>query len=110
MPMTLIRDGSMRWTAQSAQPTAARLFHAAGTVRVVAARQLANRPGWTILRRTNMSFLIYIIGVVIFIGGLIYGAVLMNVPTQWIVVGTLVLLGLSVLMGVNSTRQKDPSS
>jgi hypothetical protein len=57
-----------------------------------------------------MSFSIYIIGVAIFIGGLIYAAVLMNVPTQWIVVGTLIMLGLSVLMGVNATRQKDPAS
>lgn len=57
-----------------------------------------------------MSFSIYIVGVAIFIGGLIYAAVLMNVPTQWIVVGTLIVLGLSVLMGVNVTRQKDPPS
>lgn len=55
-----------------------------------------------------MSFAIYIAGVAIFIAGLIYAAVLMNVPTQWIAVGTLVVLGLSVLMGVNATRQKDP--
>ncbi|MDZ4811024.1 MAG: hypothetical protein SGI99_00210 [Pseudomonadota bacterium] len=57
-----------------------------------------------------MSFAIYIIGVAIFIGGLIYGAVLMNVPQQWIAVGAIVLLGLSVLMGVNATRQKDPAA
>jgi hypothetical protein len=56
-----------------------------------------------------MSFAIYIIGVVIFIGGLIYGAVLLNVPHQWIAVGTLVLLGLSILTGVKVTRQKDPT-
>jgi hypothetical protein len=56
-----------------------------------------------------MSFLIYIIGVVIFLGGLVYGAVLMQVPTQWIVVGTIVLLGLSILGGVSVTRQKDPA-
>ncbi len=54
-----------------------------------------------------MSFSIYIVGVIIFIGGLIYGAVLMSIPTQWIVVMALVLLGLSVLTGVNVTRQKD---
>lgn len=55
-----------------------------------------------------MTFAIYITGVVIFIGGLIYGAVLINVPTEWIVVGAVVLLGLSVLSGVAVTRQKDP--
>ncbi len=56
-----------------------------------------------------MTFLIYIVGVAIFIGGLIYGAVLMQVPQQWIVVGAIVLLGLSVLAGVSVTRQKDPA-
>lgn len=55
-----------------------------------------------------MTFAIYITGVVIFIGGLIYGAVLINVPTEWIVVGAIVLLGLSILSGVAVTRQKDP--
>ncbi len=56
-----------------------------------------------------MSFLIYIVGVVIFLAGLIYGAVLMQVPQQWIIVGSIILLGLSVLGGVSATRQKDPA-
>ena len=56
-----------------------------------------------------MSFAIYISGVAIFIGGLIYGAVLLNVPHQWIAVGAIVMLGLSVLSGVKVTRQKDPA-
>ena len=55
-----------------------------------------------------MSFVIYIAGVVILIGGVIYGAVLLHVPPQWITVGALVLLGLSILTGVKVTRQKDP--
>lgn len=54
-----------------------------------------------------MSFALYIGGVLIFIGGLIYGAVLLDVPAQWIAVGATVLLGLSVLTGVKVTRQKD---
>lgn len=60
-------------------------------------------PYWS----TSMSFVIYIIGVMIFIAGLIYGAILLNVPAQWITAGAIVLLGLSVLVGVNTTRQKD---
>lgn len=55
-----------------------------------------------------MSFVIYIIGVAIFMGGMIYGAVLLNIPSQWIIVGSLVVLGLAVLTGVKVTRQKDP--
>ncbi len=57
-----------------------------------------------------MSYALYIIGFIIVIGGLIYGAVLMHVPQQWIIVGTVVLLGLAILTGVKATRQKDPPS
>jgi hypothetical protein len=53
------------------------------------------------------TFVIYAIGFVILLGGLIYGAVLLSVPTQWIVVGALVLLGLGIAMGVGKTRVKD---
>lgn len=56
-----------------------------------------------------MSFGIYLIGFVILIGGLIYGAAILHVATHWIVVGAVVLLGLAILSGVKATRQKDPS-
>lgn len=56
-----------------------------------------------------MSFGLYAIGFVIVIGGLIYGATLMHVPTHWIVVGAVVLLGLGILTGVQATRHKDPA-
>lgn len=56
-----------------------------------------------------MSFGLYLLGFVILIGGLIYGAILLHVPSHWIVVMTIVLLGLAILKGVQSTRQKDPS-
>ena len=55
-----------------------------------------------------MSFAIYVVGALVLIGGLVYGANLMHIPSQWIVVGTLVILGLAILSGVQSTRQKDP--
>ena len=56
-----------------------------------------------------MSFGLYSAGFVIVIGGLIYGASLMHVPTQWIVVGAVVLLGFGILSGVKATRHKDPA-
>lgn len=56
-----------------------------------------------------MSFAIYLTGVAILIGGLVYGATLLNLPVQWIAVSAIVLLGISVLTGVAVTRQKDPS-
>ncbi len=43
------------------------------------------------------------------IGGLMYGAYLMHMPTHWIIVGGIVLLGVGILSGVKATRQKDPS-
>jgi hypothetical protein len=57
-----------------------------------------------------MSYTLYVAGFVIVIGGLIYGAVLLHVPTPWIVVGSVVLLGFAILTGVKATRQKDPST
>ena len=54
-----------------------------------------------------MSFGIYIIGYLILIGGLAYGATLMHVPTRWIVVGAIVMAGLGIVSGVKATRQKD---
>jgi len=57
-----------------------------------------------------MSFGIYLVGFVILIGGLIYAAILLQVAPHWIVAGAIVLLGLAVLKGVKTTRQKDPSS
>lgn len=57
-----------------------------------------------------MSFALYLIGMIIVICGLAYGAFLAHVPTQWIVVGVIVLLGIGILTGVARTRQKDPPS
>jgi hypothetical protein len=57
-----------------------------------------------------MSFGIYLVGFVILIGGLIYGAVILHIAAHWIVVGAMVMLGLAILTGVKATRQKDQSS
>ncbi|MFZ0298833.1 MAG: hypothetical protein WAM13_10840 [Candidatus Sulfotelmatobacter sp.] len=56
-----------------------------------------------------MSFGLYAIGFAIMIAGLIYGGHLMHMPTHWIVVGAIVLLGVGILSGVKATRQKYPS-
>ena len=57
-----------------------------------------------------MSFGIYAIGFVILIGGLVYAAHLVHMPTQWIVVGAIVLIGVGILSGVKATRQKDSAN
>lgn len=54
-----------------------------------------------------MSFGIYIGGIVLVLGGLIYGAAILHAPLPWIVVGALVALGLGVLMAVKATRMRD---
>jgi hypothetical protein len=57
-----------------------------------------------------MSFGIYIVGYLIVICGLAYGAVLMHVPTHWIVVGGIVLTGLAIVTGVKATRSRDSAN
>ena len=57
-----------------------------------------------------MSFGLYVIGYLIVIGGLTYGATLMHVPAHWIVVGAIVLAGLGIVTGVMNTRTKDSGS
>jgi uncharacterized membrane protein len=56
-----------------------------------------------------VSFGLYVIGYLILIGGLVYGATLMHMPTHWIVVLAVVLAGLGIVTGVKNTRQKDPT-
>ena len=57
-----------------------------------------------------MSFGIYLVGFIVMIIGLATGAYLLHVPLQWIGVGVLVMVGLGILLGVTTTRQRDPSN
>jgi hypothetical protein len=56
-----------------------------------------------------MSFGLYMVGFIVMIIGLAIGAHLMHVPSSWIGVGVIVLVGLGILLGVTSTRRPDPS-
>jgi hypothetical protein len=56
-----------------------------------------------------MSFGIYLFGIVLLLGGLVYAAAIVHVPVQWIVVAALVLLGAGVVTAVKATRQRDPA-
>ena len=55
-----------------------------------------------------MNFALYMIGVLIVVGGLAYGASRLGIGSTWIVIGAAVLLGLGIMAGVVKTRQKDP--
>jgi positive regulator of sigma E activity len=53
------------------------------------------------------TFAIYIIGFVILIIGLALAANMLGVPTVWIGIGIIVLVGIGVLSGVSHTRRRD---
>ena len=55
------------------------------------------------------SLAIFIIGFVILICGLAYGASMAGMSPQWIAVGVAVLAGVGIVMGVTKTRTKDVS-
>ena len=54
------------------------------------------------------SFAIYLVGMLIVIGGLAYIATLAHLPTEWIIGAAVVLLGIGILGAVTKTRRKDP--
>jgi len=54
-----------------------------------------------------MSFILYLVGYLILIAGLAYGAHLLRVPQHWIIVGVIVLLGLGIATGAVRTRHRD---
>ncbi|GAB3773152.1 hypothetical protein GCM10028796_45180 [Ramlibacter monticola] len=55
-----------------------------------------------------MSFSLYLIGFVIVIAGLAWGAMVAGVPQTYILIGAVVLFGIGILSAVKRTRPKDP--
>jgi peptidoglycan/LPS O-acetylase OafA/YrhL len=56
-----------------------------------------------------MSFSLYLVGLLVLLCGLVYVAVLLHTPTQWIVAGGIVIAGIGILSAVSHTRAKDKS-
>jgi hypothetical protein len=54
------------------------------------------------------SFATYIVGFIILVIGLAMAAYLLNVPSMWIAVGVIVLIGIGVLMATSRTKPRDP--
>ena len=54
------------------------------------------------------AFALYVIGFIVLLGGLIYGAYLIHIPQTWIVVGALVLIGIGIMSAVSHTKRRDP--
>ncbi len=57
---------------------------------------------------TNM--IVYLLGTLLVVAGLAYGAHRLGVSTVWIVVGSFVIIGLGLMSGITRTRQKDQAS
>jgi hypothetical protein len=55
-----------------------------------------------------MSFGLYILGFLLLITGVAYGAYMAHIPTHWIAVGIIALLGIGIMTGVSRTRMRDP--
>lgn len=53
------------------------------------------------------SFGTYLLGFVLVIVGLAFGAYLLNVPPTWIGVGVVVLIGVGILTATTRTRPRD---
>lgn len=55
-----------------------------------------------------MSFSLYLLGWIIVIAGLAWGAMVAGVPQIYILIGAVVLFGIGLLSAVKRTRPKDP--
>ncbi len=56
------------------------------------------------------NFFVYVVGTLLVVAGLAYGAVHLGVRPVWIGAGALVIIGLGLMGGIVKTRQKDPAS
>jgi membrane-bound acyltransferase YfiQ involved in biofilm formation len=56
-----------------------------------------------------MSFGIYAVGYMILIAGIAYLAHLMHIPQAYIAAIVIILAGIGIVTGVQTTRHKDPS-
>src|SRR4029077_19822574 len=70
-------------------------------------RQLPCRVAGRGSRMTNL--VIYLIGTLLVVAGLAYGANRLGVSHVWIIVGALVITGFGLMAGIVKTRQKDPA-
>jgi len=55
-----------------------------------------------------MSFLLYLVGFIVFIAGLAWGATVMGISQTYIMIGAVILLGIGIFTAVSTTRMKDP--
>ena len=56
-----------------------------------------------------MSFLLYLIGFVIFVGGVAWALSVAGISHTYIAIAVVILIGLGIFTGVTRTRTKDVS-
>jgi hypothetical protein len=49
-----------------------------------------------------------VVGFLVVIAGVAWGLIKVGAPTQWVIIASVVLLGIGILTGVTRTRSKDP--
>ena len=67
-------------------------------------------PAFPVSEHCPMSFLIYLLGFALVTGGIAWGLSVAGVPTLYIAIACVILVGIGVLSGVSKTRMKDPPS
>ena len=55
------------------------------------------------------NFVVYVIGTLLVVAGLAYGASRMGVSQVWIIAGAQGIIGIGFMGGIVKTRQKEPS-
>lgn len=56
-----------------------------------------------------MSFALYIVGLLLLVGGIAWGLVTAGLSATYVGIACLIVLGIGVMMAVSRTRTKDPS-
>jgi hypothetical protein len=55
-----------------------------------------------------MSFLLYLVGFVVFIAGLGWLATVLGISQTYIMIGAVILLGIGLFTAVSATRSREP--
>ena len=58
-------------------------------------------------KRKRMSLIIYLIGFAFVIGGIAWALIVAGVGTQYILIASVILVGIAILTGVTRTRSRD---
>jgi hypothetical protein len=57
-----------------------------------------------------MSFALYLVGLVLLVGGVAWGLVTAGLAPVYVGIACLIVLGIGIMMAVSRTRTTDPSS